>query len=202
MLKAKMTPFVLLLVGMLGGCESSDSADRLAKLQEQIGRVAQQLNETKQQVDGLQEANQRSIQTLEELRATIERMNSTSPSAATEKMTKSGAKPKKGIQSQAALQLSGRAQSGLGENPNSATLEKSADKEKELVIGEDDSLSDAPHASLGNEAGGTMIAMSCSQVWKQLGQGKTPESAARALGVSVAAIHACERKVGRGSASR
>ena len=209
MSKVKGTPFVLLFAWMLGGCESSDSADRISKLQEQLGRVAQQLNETKKQVDGLQEANQRSIRALEDLTATVERLNSASPASSTGKAAKggvatTGVNPKEGAQPQAALYPQEKAREGLAARTSSATspITKGKDGVDVSVHGEDDSLADARQAALSKETGATMVAMSCSQVWKQLGQGKTPESAARALGVSVAAIHACEQKVGRSSASQ
>lgn len=188
MSKAKMTPFVLLFVWMIGGCESSDSADRIARLQEQLGRVAQQLNETKKQVDGLQEANQRSIQALEDLTATVERLNSAASSSSVGKASKGGT-----------VMMGAKSQEGIPSQSAALTMES---KGVMSTRSSDDSQLDTRQAALSDESGATMVAMSCSHVWKQLGQGKTPESAARALGVSVAAVRACEQKVGRNSASR
>ena len=207
MSSSKVTPFVLLFAWMIGGCESSDSADRISKLQEQIGRVAQQLNETKKQVDGLQEANQRSIRTLEDLRATVERLNADSSTSSVGKavkggVAKNGANLKERTQPQAALYPQEKARESFAAMTNTVTSPITKGKDEKIVQNDDNSQSDTRQAALGNEAGATMVAMSCSQVWKQLGQGKTPASAARALGVSIAAIQACDRKVGRSGASR
>ena len=198
--------FVLLSVWTLGGCESSDSADRLSRLQEQIGRVAQQLDETKKQVDGLQEANQRSIQALEDLSATVERLNSASSTLPTGKVVKGGAtttggNPKDGTQPQSALSQGKAREVFAGQAHSPTRLGVEANNNPSLQDS-DNLQSDARQATPGQETSSTMVAMSCSQVWRQLGEGKTAESAARALGVSVAAIHACEQKVGRSSASR
>ena len=206
MSKAQWMLFVLLSVWTLGGCESSDSADRLSRLQEQIGRVAQQLDETKKQVDGLQEANQRSVQALEDLSATVERLNSASSTLPTGKVVKGGtttpgANPKDGTQPQAALPQGKAREVFAGQAHSPTRLGAEANNNPSLQDG-DDLQSDVRQGALGQETGSTMVAMSCSQVWRQLGQGKTAEAAARTLGVSVAAIHACEQKVGRSSASR
>jgi septal ring factor EnvC (AmiA/AmiB activator) len=64
----------LVTVWTFAGCET-DSAEKIAKLQEQVARITQQLNDTKKQVDGLQEANQRSVQAVENLSATIARLS-------------------------------------------------------------------------------------------------------------------------------
>ncbi|MGE0682492.1 MAG: hypothetical protein AB7P69_16530, partial [Candidatus Binatia bacterium] len=79
MQKKQLLSVALLVAWTLSGCESAESTDRIAKLQEQIGRLAQQLTETQKQVDGLQEANQRSVRSLEELETTVERLTLPSP---------------------------------------------------------------------------------------------------------------------------
>lgn len=44
--------------------------------------------------------------------------------------------------------------------------------------------------------------VSCSQVWRQLGQGKSIAAVAQALGTTVEAVRACDQEVGRGGARR
>lgn len=201
MSKAQVMPFVLLAVWMLGGCGSPDSSDRIAKLQEQVGKVVQQLDETKKQVDGLQEANQRSIRALEDLSATVERLSAGSAASPVGKVA-AGVNSKTEARSQTALQSQGKAREVFTVTTNSAIPSIRGEKDSVSPRGDDDLRADARQAALGKEPSATMVAMSCSQVWRQIGQGKTPESAARALGVSIAVIHACEKKVGRNSASR
>jgi TolA-binding protein len=46
--------------------------------------------------------------------------------------------------------------------------------------------------------GKTAVPVSCVQVWKLLGQGKSQAVVAQSLGTSVDAIRACEQKVGKG----
>src|SRR5262245_15081743 len=93
MLRKLLFPSALLTIWALGGCGSAENADSIAKLQEQIGRLAQQLNETKKQVDGLQEANQRSVRSLDELEATVERLTSTPTTSGGGKTVKGDASP-------------------------------------------------------------------------------------------------------------
>ena len=189
MSKTQMMPFVFMVVGVLGGCGSSDSGERIAKLQEQIGRVAQQLSDTKKQVDGLQEANQQSVKALEDLAATVERLQT---GASIPTAGKAANRP------QAALPAQGRERKVFAGHADTATA--SMVQEGGTVSPEDGELEGELLTERGT--GAAMVAMSCSEVWKQLGQGKTPESAARVLGIPVAAVRACEQKVGRSSASR
>lgn len=148
-MKKRVIPFTLLAVCTLSGCESSETTTKIAKLQEQVGSVAQQLSDTKKQIDGLQEANQRSVQALENLQVVVDRQNTAAAASPVAHPAKEG--------------------------DASSTSKKEA---------------------------GASSTVSCSQVWKQLGQGRNPEAAARALGVPVAAIHACEQKIGRSEGGR
>lgn len=43
-------------------------------------------------------------------------------------------------------------------------------------------------------------AVSCAQIWRQLGQGKRTAAVAQALGVPLEIVQRCEQKVGRGRA--
>lgn len=197
----RVIPFALLAVCTLGGCESSETTTKIAKLQEQVGRVAQQLSDTKKQVDGLQEANQRSVQALDNLQAAVERQNTattaSSPAKGSAMTTKhlgeqdlspSAKQQGQQVDVLTATGNSGRSQATgeIGSPPFSATKGS---------LGEDVS-------SPSKKEAGTISTVSCSQVWKQLGQGRNPEAAARALGVPVAAIHACEQKIGRSAGGR
>ena len=173
----------LVTIWTFAGCET-DSAEKLAKLQEQVARVTQQLNDTKKQVDGLQEANQRSVQAIENMEATIARL-SAAPSAA----SPSGRSPAKGFVEQ---DLSPSTKLGRT-HPESAPTSASALP----------SFSDEPNSTSEPQQ---RIAPSptilCAKVWKQLGQGKSAEAVAHTLGASVDAIHACEQKIGRHGAGR
>jgi regulator of replication initiation timing len=198
----RVIPFALLAVCALGGCESSETTTKIAKLQDQIGRVAQQLNDTKKQVDGLQEANQRSVQALENLQATVERQNATTAPAARsakanslstkslgeQDLSSSTRQQEKPVDMLTATGNSGRSQAtgeiGSPPFPTAKGLQ------------EGDALSPAKKEIASTSP------VSCTQVWKQLGQGRSPEAAARALGVEVAAIHACEQKIGRSGTGR
>jgi hypothetical protein len=204
-MKKRLILPALLAVSALGGCESSETATKIAKLQEQIGRVAQQLSDTKKQVDGLQEANQRSVQALENLEAAVERLNAAGETppmrSAKSGVAGAGAKP-------------------FGEQDLSPTAKSQGKSLEALAVGVAQGHSqatgeigsppfptardsqDAEALSPVKKEAGTTAAVSCSQVWKQLGQGRSPEAAARALGVQVAVIHACEQKIGRGAAGR
>lgn len=197
----RVIPFALLAVCTLGGCESSETTTKITKLQEQIGRVAQQLSDTKKQVDGLQEANQRSVQALENLQAAVDRQNAMTTAARSAKAGSTTTKPlgeqdlsssakqqEKPIDVLTAAVNSGRSQA-TGEigSPPFPTAKGSQ---------EGDALSP------GKKEAAAASTVSCSLVWKQLGQGRSPEAAARALGVEVAAIHACEQKIGRSAAGR
>lgn len=175
---------------MVGGCGSAENTETNAKLQEQIWRLAKQLHETKKQVDGLQEANQRSVRSLEELEATVERLTATSTAPGAGTTPKGNAGP-------------------AGTNPRSTSQfqvpsEVLAAKVMPLAppaSGENDLQSEELPSTANKESLATVAAVSCSQVWKQLGQGKSTQAAAQALGVSSAAIQACEQRVGRNSGS-
>ena len=203
MQKKQLVPVVLLAAWMLGGCESAESTDHIAKLQEQIGRLAQQLTETQKQVDGLQEANQRSVRSLEELEATIERLTSSPPLPFAGKILKDDANT-------TALSPGKSSRSSLIEQ-NVASSRHQQQKSGDALTAEvapltlpetgGDQQAEKPKSATNKETDATIVAVSCSQVWKQLGQGKSTEAAARALGVSSTAIHACEQRVGRSSGS-
>jgi hypothetical protein len=215
MQRKQLFPFALLFAWTLGGCESPETSDQIAKLQEQIGKIAQQLNETKKQVDGLQEANQRSVRSLENLEATIERLTSASPALSAGKATKGGASPivaksPEEAQLRVALSSGKSTQKSLIEQDVEASSPRqshdvlvAAASPPSLPATIGDSLqSEEYQAAARKEINTTVAAVSCSQVWKYLGQGKSPEATARALGVPVVAIHACEQKVGRSGGSR
>jgi hypothetical protein len=202
----QLLPLALLIVWPLSGCESAESTDRIAKLQEQIGRLAQQLTETQKQVDGLQEANQRSVRSLEELEATVARLTSPAP-------TPLAGKALKGDASTTALSPGTSSPPSLAEQ-DIASSHRPQRKSGEALAAKvtpvtptpsatnESNLQSEEHESATNkETDAAVVAVSCSQVWKQLGQGKSAEAAARALGVSSAAIHACEQRVGRSSGS-
>lgn len=216
--------FGLLSACLVGGCEK-DSAEKIARLQDQIQGLTQQLNETKKQVDGLQEANQRSVQAIENLDAAVGRLNTAFPAPAAPR---------------AASAIAAKSENAAKGSPAipaaPATAEAPAptsNKKPPIVLAEQDIPSspqpgrpmevfvskvapggdrepseraDAPqdpHDSpkkFGSSVSGGSV--SCGQVWKQLGQGKSPEAAARALGVSVSVIHACEQKVGSSKTGR
>jgi len=198
-------PFALLVTWTLGGCGSPETADQIAKLQEQIGRIAQQLSETKKQVDGLQEANQRSVRSLENLEATVASLTAV-PAAANAAKAAKGGVATTGGRSQDQSQFpfpSGKS----GQKPfTEQDIEPSSSRTPHDVL----VATVAPFVSSTTGEGSasaerhesTVTAVSCGQVWKLIGQGKSLEVAARALGVSVAAIQACEQKVGRTSGSR
>ena len=197
-------PFALLCVWTLGGCASSETADQIAKLQEQIGRMAQQLSETKKQVDGLQEANQQSVRSLENLAATVESLTLASSAANGVKAAKGGVSMAVGKSQD---QLQGSFSSGRGSHKPFTEQDVGASSlspSRDVVIA---ALSPFGSAAIGDngipaEEPQTAVAdVSCSQVWKLIGQGKSPEAAARALGVAAVAVHACEQKVGRGGES-
>lgn len=204
MQKKQLAPVALLAVWLFGGCEAADNTDHIAKLQEQIGRLAQQLTETQKQVDGLQEANQRSVRSLEELEATVERLTSSPPVSPAGKVSKDNV-------SATALSSEKGSRSSLVEQDVASSpyqQQKSGDALTAKVtpltppaMSESDRQLEKPKSATGKETDATIVAVSCSQVWKQLGQGKSTEAAARALGVSSAAIHACEQRVGRSSGS-
>jgi len=186
----KKTLALLSLIGpwTLAGCES-DSAEKIARLQEQVAKVTQQQNETKKQIDGLQEANQRSVQAIENLQATIGRL-----SAASSPTSPSGKSTAKTFAEQDIPPSAKQ-----GENPTalfSATTSpaksSAPSQTKQTTLSADESQA-APHPP-GTAAD---AAVSCGLVWKQLGQGKSAEAIARALGASVDAIQACEQKVGQ-----
>jgi hypothetical protein len=202
MVRKHVVPFVLLSVCSLGGCESSETATKLAKLQEQIGRVAQQLNETKKQVDGLQEANQRSVRALENLEAVVERFNSASAHVAPSRPAKTNAA------SVATKLLAEQDLPSSAKQPGSPVevLVAKATPVDPQATGEIGAPPFPPssippieetHSAPKKEAGAIAASVPCGVVWKHLGQGKSPEAAARALNVSVAAIQACEQKIGR-----
>jgi hypothetical protein len=168
--------------------------------------VAQQLSETKKQVDGLQEANQRSVQSLENLEAAVERLNTASTASASARSAKGG--------------TTAVATKSLGEQDLSSSVKQSGNPVDVLTSTVTSGHSQAtgeigsppfptaknvqeeePSSAMKKEAGATATSVSCSQVWKQLGQGRSPEAAARALGVQVAVIHACEQKIGRSGAA-
>jgi hypothetical protein len=204
MQRKQLWPVALLVVWTLGGCESAESPDRIAKLQEQIGRLAQQLTETQKQVDGLQEANQRSLRSLEELEATVERLTSPAPTPLAGKAPKGDASttalsPGKG--SQPSLTEQDVASSHRLQRKSGDALAAKVTPLTPSATGESNVQSKEHESATNKETDATVIAVSCSQVWKQLGQGKSAEAAARALGVSSAAIHACEQRVGRSSGS-
>jgi regulator of replication initiation timing len=204
LMKKRVIPFALLAVCALGGCESSETTTKIAKLQDQIGRVAQQLSDTKKQVDGLQEANQRSVQALENLQATVERQHATTTPAPAARSAKASATTTKPLGEQDLASAAKRQEQPadvLTATVNSGHSQATGEigsppfpTAKDLQEG--DALSTAK-----KETGATST-VSCSQVWKQLGQGRSPEAAARALGVEVAAIHACEQKIGRSGTGR
>jgi hypothetical protein len=200
----QLLPVVLMVAWTLGGCESAESTDRLAKLQEQIGRLAQQLTETQKQVDGLQEANQRSIRSLEELEATVERLTAPAPSPLAGKAPRGDANTtalSPGKSSQSSLTEQDVASSHRLQRKSGDALAAEVTPLTLPATDEDNLQSEEPEAATSKETDATVVAVSCSQVWKQLGQGKSTEAAARALGVSSAAIHACEQRVGRSSGS-
>ena len=67
----------------------------------------------------------------------------------------------------------------------------------------------APAAKPGGEKGTpaapppqSTAKVSCPQVWKMLGQGKSEAAVAQALGSSVEAVRDCEQQVGRGGTRR
>lgn len=198
--------FLVALLGIwtLGGCGAAEDTDRLAKLQEQIGRLAQQLTETQKQVDGLQEANQRSVRSLEELGAAVERLTSSPPTPVVGKALKGNATttvllPEKAAPSSLTEQdvvSSYRSQQKSGE-----ALTAKATPLTFPTAGESNAQAEKSESVTHKRIDTTLVAVSCTQVWKQLGQGKSMEAAARALGVSSAAIEACEQRVGRSSGS-
>jgi len=164
------------------GCEN-DSAEKIAKLQEHVARVTQQLNDTKKQVDGLQEANQRTVQALENMEATIARL-SAPPGA-----SPSGKSPAKGFAEQ--------------DLPSSAQLGRTHPESAPAPASVLPSFADEPDSTSGSQQRTTpSSAVLCTKAWKQLGQGKSAEVVARALGVSVDVIHACEQKIGRHGVGR
>lgn len=170
--------FSLVTVWTFAGCET-DSAEKIAKLQEQVASVTQQLNDTKKQVDGLQEANQRSVQALENLEATIGRLSVASPAA-----PPSGRSPAKGFVEQ---DLPPSTKSGGVRSESFAAVASILP----TFADEPDSASELQQRTTPSPA------ISCAKVWQQLGQGKSAEAVARALDTSVDAIHACEQKVGK-----
>ena len=173
----------LVTIWTFAGCET-DSAEKIAKLQEQVARVTQQLNDTKKQVDGLQEANQRSVQAIENLSATIARLSAAPPAA-----PPSGKSPAKGVVEQ--------------DLPPSTKSGKIPPESVPTPASAPSSFSDEPDSAPAPQQRTTSSpAISCVNVWKQLGQGKSAEAVARMLGTSVDAIHACEQKVGRHGAGR
>ena len=174
----------LVMIWTFAGCET-DSGEKIAKLQEQVARVTQQLNDTKKQVDGLQEANQRSVQAIENLSATIARLSAAPPAA-----PPSGKSPAKGFVEQ---DIPPSAKSGRIP-PESLPTPASAPPS---------SFSDEPDSAAESQQRTTPSpAISCANVCKQLGQGKSAEAVARMLGTSVDTIHACEQKIGRHGAGR
>lgn len=195
----RVIPFALLAMCTLGGCESSETTTKIAKLQEQIGRVAQQLSDTKKQVDGLQEANQRSVQALENLQAMVERQNTAVASSAAH-LAKGGKSLGEQDLSPSAKQQ-GKPVDVLTTAVTSGRSQATGEIGSPPFPTAKGSLEEDPSSSAKRDAGASST-VSCSQVWKQLGQGRNPEAAARALGVPVAAIHACEQKIGRSAAGR
>lgn len=185
-----LLPLTLLVVWMVGGCGSTENTETNAKLQEQIWRLAQQLHETKKQVDGLQEANQRSVRSLEELEATVERLTASSTASGTGMAFKGNTGPT-GTNSQRVSQF---------QVPSEVLAAKVMPLSPPASGGSGLQSEDLPSAA-NEESLATVAAVSCSQVWKQLGQGKSTQAAAQALGVSSAAIQACEQRVGRNSGS-
>jgi len=223
----------------LGGCEP-DSAERIARLQEQLQNVTQQLSETRKQVDGLQEAHQRMIKAIEDLGTTIERLNATVPSSSAPRTAAASTKQATGASAAKESVAPATAKSGevtaslpgatSGKIPPKAIAEQDISpfaqpqqgRATEVLVAKVTPIepwaSDArtvqpvqaegvpPPEALSSSAGKPLAVtgkqVSCGQVWRYLGRGKSVEATAHALGVSVSAIQTCEQKVGHGNAGR
>ncbi len=175
----------------------TDSTGEIAALQEKVAKVTQQLDETKKQVDGLQEANQRAVQAIENLTTTIERLNVAAPMAAP-----AGKGPMKAFVEQDLLPSSKqggapsapRAVAAFAASPPVTSEEGTAPPQERAHPFLDASKKAHEPSPQQNVAGSHF---SCGQVWKQIGQGKSTEAVAQALGSSIDAVHQCEEKIGR-----
>ncbi len=182
----------LVVLWMMPGC-GTDSTREITALQEKVAKVTQQLEETRKQVEGLQEANQRSVQAIENLTATVERLNVAAPA---------GKGPMKAFAEQD-LPPSSKQRSAASGSPTIAALNASpsfpsvqdAAPRQEQTHPFVDKSQRTQESNPSKRVANAQI--SCSQVWKQLGQGKSAEDVAQALGSSVDAVHTCEQKIGR-----
>jgi len=230
----------LLSMWTLGGCEP-DSAEKIARLQEQLQSLTQQLSETRKQVDGLQEANQRAVKAMEDLETTLGRLNIAVPppssaprtaamlakqatvaTAAKESVASATAKNGEGAASLPGATSGKTAPKAIAEQDISPFAQPQQGRPTEVLVAKatpiEPRASDARpvqpvqaegvpppeelSSSVGKQLAVTGKRVSCSQVWRYLGRGKSVEATAHALGVSVSAIQTCEQKVGHSSAGR
>ena len=137
---------VPLVMAVLHACGLGNS-EEIAALQKQVAALAQQAEETRKQLESMQEANQKLNKLLESLETEVNHLKvpEVSPPA-------QAAKP--------------GGEKGIPAAPQSTAK------------------------------------VSCPQVWKLLGQGKSETAVAQALGTSVEAVQSCEQQVGRGKTRR
>ncbi|MBI3303344.1 MAG: hypothetical protein HYZ72_14870, partial [Deltaproteobacteria bacterium] len=137
------------MITALQGCGSGNS-EEIASLQKQVAVLTRRAEETRKQVDTLQEANRKFRKSLDDLESEVDHLKVREvpppPPAA---------KP-----------------SGGKSTPAASTHQKSVAK------------------------------VSCAQVWKLLGQGRSEAAVAQALGTTVEAVRSCEQEVGRGGTRR
>jgi hypothetical protein len=184
----------LTVVWNMTGC-ASDSTEKIAALQEQLANVTQQLDDTKKQVDGLQEANQRAVQAIDNLTQTVERLNATMLAAAP---TGKGATKVFVEQEDLPPSQRGQTSAALPSVAAFATSPSPSAKPGATPLQEQiQPFLDKQNPTLASHQKTASASISCGQVWKQLGQGKSADAVARALGASVQAVQQCEQKVGR-----
>lgn len=225
MVRKAISFFGVVTTCTLVGCQSG-STDSVAKLQEQLLRMGQQLNETKRQVDGLQEANQRTTKALFDLEASLERSNAGTPTPVSTRPVVAAAKPGNPLKSEPTplvkrderiavpTTLAGKSAPLVAPKATSPTSPSRPEKPKEVFVSKEPvrtepvpskALTPTVPPSLGADdlksAAPKQLASAntlCSRIWKQLGMGKDHEEAARSLGVAVSYVAACERRGGPG----
>lgn len=227
MVRKAISFFGVVITCALVGCQSG-STDSVAKLQEQLLRMGQQLNETKKQLDGLQEAHQRTTKILFDLEASIERFNAGTPTPVSTRPVVIATKPVTPLKSEPApltkrderaaapTTLTGKwtppatPKAALPASPSRPEKPKEVFVSKEPVRTEPaPSKTPSPvvqnPATLATEelkpaAPKQMAAVDslCNRVGKQLATGKNHDEAAQSLKVDVSYVVACERRSGSG----
>ncbi len=98
MVRKTIALFGVMAMWTLVGCQSR-SDHNVAMLQEQLRRIEQQLIETKKQVDGLQDANQRTTKTLYDLEASFQQFNVAAPTPVSTRPVVATVKPASPVKS-------------------------------------------------------------------------------------------------------